>query len=163
MRLFHASTPIALIIFMFAAGLSPVEAQHSDGHIMINNDEMEWKNGPASLEEGSQYALIEGDWTKEGPFTARLKLPADFKISPHWHPAIEHVTVIEGSFYMGTGRKFNRDNAKKLTIGGFAAMPIEFVHYAFTTEETIVQLHGIGPWGINYVNEDDDPRLANSR
>jgi hypothetical protein len=45
-------------------------------------------------------------------------------------------------------------------VGGFAVMPIEYVHYAFTTEETIIQLHGIGPWGINYVNEEDDPRLA---
>jgi hypothetical protein len=134
---------------------------HGDsGHIMINPGEMEWKPGPASLEAGSQYTLIEGDWTKEGPFTARLKLPAGFRISPHTHPAIEHVTVIKGSFHMGTGTRFNKDNAMKLEVGGFAVMPIDYAHYAFTTEETIIQLHGIGPWGINYVNEEDDPRLA---
>lgn len=37
------------------------------------------------------------------PFTFRLKIPADCKIPPHWHPAIEHVTVISGTLNMGTG------------------------------------------------------------
>ena len=148
------------ILFLFASGFMAADAQHDGEHIMINPEEMEWKDGPASLEDGAQYTLIEGDWTQEGPFTARLKLPAGFRISPHTHPAIEHVTVIKGSFHMGTGTTFNKDNAMKLSVGGFAVMPIDYAHYAFTTEETIIQLHGIGPWGINYVNEEDDPRLA---
>jgi len=25
-------------------------------------------------------------------------------------------------------------------------------------EETILQVHGVGPWAINYVNPADDPR-----
>ncbi len=149
-----------VVLFFFITGLMPATAQHGDGHIMINPAEMEWKPGPASLEEGAQYTLIEGDWTQEGPFTARLKLPAGFRIAPHTHPAIEHVTVIKGSFHMGTGTTFNKAKAMKLTVGGFAVMPIDYAHYAFTTEETIIQLHGIGPWGINYVNEEDDPRIA---
>jgi len=32
------------------------------------------------------------------------------------------------------------------------------VHYAWTDTETVVQLLGTGPWGINYVNPNDDPR-----
>jgi hypothetical protein len=151
-----------LAVLLFIIGLKPALGQHGHEHIMINPGEMEWKDGPASFEEGSQYSLIEGNWTQEGPFTARIKMPAGFRISPHWHPAIEHVTVIKGSFHMGTGENFDKEKAKKLTVGGFAVMPIEYVHYAFTTEETIIQLHGIGPWGINYVNEEDDPRLAKS-
>jgi hypothetical protein len=150
------------VLLTFIIGSIPVSAQHGDDHIMINPEEMKWKGGPASMEDGAQYTLIEGDWTQPGPFTARIKMPAGFKISPHWHPAIEHVTVIKGSFHMGTGEKLDKDRAMKLTVGGFAVMPIEYVHYAFTTEETIIQLHGIGPWGINYVNEEDDPRLADS-
>jgi hypothetical protein len=31
-------------------------------------------------------------------------------------------------------------------------------HYAFFPEETVIQLHGIGPQGITYVNPADDPR-----
>jgi hypothetical protein len=133
---------------------------HHPDHIIKAPADMQWQDGPASLPEGSQYSLIEGDWTKEGPFTTRLKLPADYVIPPHWHPAIEHVTVIKGSFHMGLGETFDRDKAQELPIGGFSMMNIGVRHYAFTTEETIIQLHGIGPWGITYVKEEDDPRLA---
>ncbi len=149
--------------FLFAMQTVAVHAQthdHLPDHIMKAPADMKWKDGPASLPEGVQYTLIQGDWTKEGPFTARLKFPADYKIPPHWHPAIEHVTVIKGSFHMGTGEEFDRDKTHKLPVGGFAMMNIGTRHFAFTTEETIVQLHGIGPWGITYVNEEDDPRVA---
>lgn len=59
---------------------------------------------------------------------------------------------------MGAGDKMDMDKAKMLSKGGFAVMPIKFVHYAFTKEASIIQLHGIGPWGINYINDADDPR-----
>jgi hypothetical protein len=133
---------------------------HLPDHIMLTPEEMKWADGPASLPVGAQYTVIEGDLTKEGPFTARFKLPANYTIPPHWHPAIEHVTVIKGSFHMGKGERFDKSKAMKLPLGGFAMMNIGTKHFAFTTEETIVQIHGIGPWGITYVNEEDDPRLA---
>ena len=83
---------------------------------------------------------------------------------PHWHPAVEHVTVISGTFYMGMGDKFKEKKAKKLTPGGFAAMEIGSRHYAFTKNEpSIIQLHGMGPWGITYVNPKDDPRKQTRR
>ena len=50
------------------------------------------------------------------------------------------------------------DKATMLSEGGFAVMPVEFVHYAFTREGATIQLHGMGPWGITYVKEADDPR-----
>jgi hypothetical protein len=133
---------------------------HLPDHIMKAPADMKWQDGPASLPEGSQYSLIQGDWTKEGPFTTRLKLPANYVIPPHWHPVIDRVTVIKGSFHLGVGETFDRDKAQKLPVGGFAMFCIEVPHYAFTKEETIIQVHGIGPFGITYVNEEDDPRLA---
>jgi quercetin dioxygenase-like cupin family protein len=155
----------ALVVVAFLCTLPAVivyaqSHDHLPDHIMLTPEEMKWSDGPASLPKGAQFTVIEGDLTKEGPFTARFKFPADYNIPPHWHPAIEHVTVIKGSFHMGMGEMFERDKAKKLPVGGFAVMNIGTRHFAFTTEETIVQLHGIGPWGINYVNEEDDPRLA---
>lgn len=157
---------IALCIFIFAFVTSSMaqgksSVKHSgDGHIILNDNKLEWKDGPASLPKGAQFSVIEGDLSKEGPFTIRLKLPANYKIAPHWHPAIEHVTILKGAFYMGMGEKFDMNAATKLSQGGFAVMPIKSVHFAFTKGESIIQLHGIGPWGINYVNETDDPRKA---
>ena len=136
-----------------------MQKQGENEHIMLNEKEIQWKEAPSSLPEGAQVAVIEGDPTKEGPFTMRIKLPANYQIKPHWHPVIEHVTVLEGAFYMGTGEEFNMNTAIMLTENGFATMPKKYVHYAFTKDdESIIQLHGIGPWGIIYVNEADDPR-----
>jgi hypothetical protein len=131
---------------------------HPAGHIMILPTNLTWTDGPASLPQGIRATVLEGDPTKAGPFTMRLKLPANYKVPPHWHPAIEHVTVLSGSFYMGLGEVFDESKAKMLPVGGFTAMAIGVRHFAFTKEESMIQLHGIGPWGITYVNPTDDPR-----
>ena len=88
----------------------------------------------------------------------RIKLPANYMIMPHWHPADEHVTVIEGSFYMGVGEKFDENAATKIPEGGFAVMITGTRHYAFSKKGCIIQLHGMEPWAINYVNAADDPK-----
>ncbi len=127
-------------------------------HIMIAPDNLKWADGPASIPPGAKFAVIEGDPKLEGLFTMRLLLPAGFKIAAHWHPADEHVTVISGTFMMGLGDKFEMEKLNPLTAGSFAVMAAKTKHFAMAKEETIVQLHGVGPWGINYVNPADDPR-----
>lgn len=133
-------------------------ASAGHGHVMTTPGELKWADGPASLPAGAKFALVEGDPKNEGLFTMRLRLPANYKIAPHWHPAVEHVTVISGTFNMGSGETFDTAKAKALPAGSFAAMPIKLVHFAFTKEDTVIQLHGVGPWGITYVNPADDPR-----
>lgn len=59
---------------------------------------------------------------------------------------------------MGLGDKFDNEKLQALPIGSFAVMITGTRHFAMTKEETIIQLHGMGPWGINYVNPADDPR-----
>lgn len=127
-------------------------------HVMLTPDHYAWTDGPGSLPPGARFMVIEGNPAAEGEFTMRLWMPANYTISPHFHPADEHVTVISGSFYMGMGESFDAEAAMLLPPGGFAMMKTGTTHYAFTKEETIVQLHGIGPWGLTYVNPDDDPR-----
>lgn len=127
-------------------------------HVMVTPGDVKWAEGPPSLPPGSQAAVVEGNPANPGLFTMRLKLPANYKIPAHWHPADEHVTVIAGTFYMGMGDKLDESKGKALTAGSFAVMPTKTNHFAFTKAETILQLHGIGPWGITYVNPADDPR-----
>ena len=132
-------------------------ALHS-GHIMVNGANLKWMTAPPFLPAGAQLAVLEGDPAQDGPFTIRLLMPANYRIPPHTHPTIEHVTVVEGSFYMGTGTTMNTATTMELKPGGFAVMPAEFTHYAFTKGRTIVQVHGIGPFAITYSNPADDPR-----
>src|SRR6266567_513026 len=91
------------------------------------------------------------------PFTFRLKFPADYKIPAHSHPAIEHVTVISGTLHFGAGDKLDATKTKPLSAGSVAIMPPKTNHFGWTKEETIVQVHGVGPWGVTYVNPADDP------
>ncbi|MCI0698116.1 cupin domain-containing protein [candidate division KSB1 bacterium] len=128
------------------------------GHVMLTVGDLKWADGPPSIPAGAQFVVIEGNPANPGPFTMRLKLPDNYKIPAHWHPADEHVTVIAGTFNMGMGDKLDMAKGKELPVGSFAVMPAQTNHFAYTKGETIIQLHGIGPWGINYVNPADDPR-----
>ncbi|MGI8893983.1 MAG: cupin domain-containing protein [Bacteroidia bacterium] len=148
---------IAMLLVVFAAKSQEHSAMMGD-HKMTNTGDIQWMDGPGSLPPGAKYAVIEGDLSKPGPFTARIQLPANYEIPAHWHPAIEHVTVLEGSFYMGAGDKLDKSKGTRLNVGGFAVMPIDFRHFAYTTEPAVIQLHGMGPWGITYVNSTEDPR-----
>lgn len=126
--------------------------------VMVTPGTTKWAAGPASLPPGAQASALEGDPSKPGPFTLRIKMPDGYRIPPHWHPADEHVTVVQGTFVMGVGEKFVQAGGHELPAGAFALMPSGTRHFVWTKGETVVQLHGTGPWGINYVNAADDPR-----
>lgn len=136
----------------------PATAAPPAPHILLNGSDMAWGSGPASLPPGARATLIEGNPAEAGPFTLRLLLPDGYRIMPHSHPGVEHVTVLSGAFHIGTGDAADFERMKALRVGGFMAMPPRSVHYARAEGETVVQLHGIGPWAIDYVNPADDPR-----
>jgi quercetin dioxygenase-like cupin family protein len=126
-------------------------------HAIVIPGDLEWKEAPVNLPSGAKLAVLEGDPAKAAPFTMRLKMPAGYRIPPHSHPAIEHVTVIEGTCALGFGDKWDEKKMKELTSGSFAFMEPGHNHFALAKTEAIVQMHGVGPWGIKYVNPADDP------
>jgi len=121
---------------------------------------IEWKAGPAALPAGAKMAVLEGDPKKEGPFVVRIQFPGGYYIPPHTHPKTERVTVISGALNLATGEALDRGSAKELPAGSFGYWPAGMKHTAWSEGETVIQLHGIGPWQINYVNPADDPRNA---
>jgi quercetin dioxygenase-like cupin family protein len=147
---------IALSLTLLIIGL-PISAAGQQATI-VQGDSLKW--GPASpaLPTGVQAAVLVGDPSKEGPYVIRLKLPAGYKIAPHMHPNDENVTVISGMFHFAAGDKFDDSKGEALKPGGYAQAPKGVKHYGWASEETIIQLHGIGPQGIDYVNPADDPR-----
>jgi uncharacterized RmlC-like cupin family protein len=86
-----------------------------------------------------------------------LKMPATYKIPAHNHPTSEYVTVISGKFHIGMGDKLDEKKGVELRAGGFGEAPAHMNHYAWASEETVVQVHGQGPFAITYVNPADDP------
>ena len=151
-----------VLLIAFAIGVTAIAIgqgmSHSSDHGFFQTQEMKWMDGPASLPKGSKVALLEGNPAQEGPFTIRLQLPDGFTIQPHWHPAVEHITVISGTFNIGMGEKLDTSAGRALSASAFAFMPPGMRHFAWAKGETVIQLHGTGPWQINYVNPADDPR-----
>jgi quercetin dioxygenase-like cupin family protein len=137
-------------------------AQESKPHILLPAARVKWGPAPPSVPKGVQLAVVSGNPAAAGPFVIRLKIPAGQKIAPHWHPTDEHVTVISGTVAFGMGEKFDQAALKNLSAGGFALMPAEMRHFAMAKTAVILQVHGTGPFVLNYVNPSDDPSKVNA-
>jgi quercetin dioxygenase-like cupin family protein len=155
-----------LIVVASGALLSAVIAQENSksgqstnsAHSIHTPDQIQWKAGPPSLPPGAKMAVLEGDPSKEGLFTMRVTLPDGYSIPPHTHPAVEHVTVISGTVNFGMGEKFDKSITQPMPAGTFGYWPPGMKHFVWVKGETVIQVHGVGPWGIQYVNPADDPR-----
>src|SRR5919107_6041149 len=130
----------------------------ADDHNVLSPNDVKWVPGPASIPKGAQAAVLYGDPSKDGLFALRLKFPAGYHIPPHTHPKPEVVTVLSGTLYFGEGATADKAKAKELPAGSFFAMPPGMQHYVYADQEAVVQLNTVGPWGLTYVNEKDDPR-----
>lgn len=154
--IFTAMTMIVMLSLYASAAEMKKPAAMPDHGIFAPAD-LKWMDAPALLPAGAKLAVLEGDPFKPGPFTMRLKMPAGYKIQPHWHPTVEHVTVVSGSFHIGMGDKFDETGGVEMTPGTFGFLAPKMHHFAWATEETVIQLHGSGPWKLIYLNPADDP------
>lgn len=155
-------TPALILTFIVALSLTRLAAQpaQSSEMALYGPETIEWKAGPAAIPPGAKMAVLEGDPTKEGQFVIRFQFPEGYHIPPHTHPKTERVTVISGTLFLAMGENLDRSAAKPLTAGTYGFWPAGMKHTAWSEGETVIQLHGIGPWQINYVNPADDPRNA---
>jgi quercetin dioxygenase-like cupin family protein len=160
MKTILVSALAILLAISFSSTLSSAEETQSGEMRLYPPTTIEWKAGPAALPPGAKMAALEGDPTKEGPFVVRFQFPDGYHVPPHTHPKTERVTVISGTLYLATGEALDRNSAKKLPAESFGYWPAGMKHTAWSEGETVIQLHGIGPWQINYVNPADDPRNA---
>lgn len=126
-------------------------------HVMLAPSAIKWRPFPPGG-PGTTFAVLAGDPEKPGPFVLRIKSPAGTKIPPHWHPADEHVTVIRGTLALGMGEKLAAKAARVLPAGSYALLPREMRHFGLSKTDTVVQVHGIGPFQVFFVNPADDPR-----
>ena len=153
----------ALATLLFWAGQYYHAAAHGAAHMAHANnaftpDSIQWGPPPPFVAPGAQFAVIEGDPTaSSGNYTVRLKMPAGYRIAPHWHPHRENVTVISGTFKVGMGDKFDESKMGAFPAGSFAYLDPDMHHYAMASGPVIVQVHGEAPLQFNYVNPEDDP------
>jgi quercetin dioxygenase-like cupin family protein len=133
-------------------------------HVLSDPKDTSWTPAPPMLPQGAQMAVLTGDPTKSAAYAIRLKFPANYAIPAHSHPTDENVVVVSGAVTWGMGDKLNKAGAsnKTLPVGGFASMPANVNHFAYTTQESTIILFGQGPVEFKYVNPSDDPRSKSS-
>jgi ChrR Cupin-like domain len=131
-------------------------------HIAVQPNELKWGPAPPGLPPGAQVAVVAGDPGKDAPFVVRARLPRGYKNMPHTHPTAENITVLSGIFNIAMGDKFDAKKGEAVRAGGFFTAEKGMQHYGWTTGPTVIQIHGMGPFAINYVNPADDPRNKTS-
>ena len=119
-----------------------------------------WGPAPAVFPAGAELAVLAGDPSGSGEFTVRLRMPDGYRIPPHTHPTDENVTVIAGAFAVGMGSAFDAAQMQTLPVGAFVTAPAGHAHYAAAHGTTVVQVTGLGPFALTYVNPADAPTTA---
>jgi quercetin dioxygenase-like cupin family protein len=147
------------VAFILAFAVAQADEMTMAEPIIATADGIAWGDAPPVLPPGAKLAVIEGNPGGEGTtYTLRFWVPAGYVVPPHWHPVAENVTVLSGSITIGMGDDIDRESTQTLGVGGFLSMPAEHHHYALFDEESTIQLHGVGPFGIIYVHPEDDPQ-----
>lgn len=152
---------VKLVAVGFAMGLggfmgTPAWAADYTG---VTPRDIKWVDAP-SIGPGAKTAVIDGDPKSSGPFVMRIKVPAKTNVKVHTHPADENVTILSGTLYFAAGDKFDAKKTKAFGPGSYFSIGKGKPMFAYTTDkEAVIQLHGTGPWGINYLDAKDAPAM----
>jgi quercetin dioxygenase-like cupin family protein len=114
--------------------------------VRITPAEVHWQDLPDG--HGVQMAILLGDPSKAGgTYVIRVKFPPHLMDSPHWHPHDRYVTVLQGTWYTGTGDTFDPARAVPLKAGSLMFHPAKASHWDGSAgdETVIVQIMGEGP------------------
>ena len=136
-----------------------VPTAHAREHTerVLTADDLQWEQD--ALDPRRRSALLIGDPTKPGPYTARFSAPAGYVIGLHMHPEEdEQLTVISGTIRWSTGNPGNGEPEYTLPPGGFALAPAGTPHRIVAVKDCVLQLSGIGPRRYIYLSRADDPR-----
>jgi hypothetical protein len=145
------------LVFL-AVSLVVVVAHPALAQNAFTPDQVKWGPAPPFVPAGAQLAVLEGDpMASSGDYTVRLKMPDGYKFAPHYHPLRENVTVLSGTLKVGMGDQFDASKMMSFGAGSFAYLDPSMHHYAAAAGETVIQIHGMSPLKINYINPADDP------
>ena len=128
---------------------SQVKKESDEAHKIVRFGDLKW----TPIIKGCELAPVSGDPNADGTPFARCADGA--KVPAHWHPTDENVTVLKGIFLVGIRETFDETKLQPMNVGNFVSMPKEVRHFAMSKGESIVQVHGMGPFKVNWVNPSD--------
>jgi quercetin dioxygenase-like cupin family protein len=143
---------VAALAAMVGAANSQEKKEGDAAHKIVHYGDLKW----TPIIKGCDLAPVSGDSSVEGAtFVLRIRCVDGAKIPAHWHPTDEYLTVLKGAFLVGTGETYDESKLQTMNVGNFILMPKEMRHFAMNKGETIVQIHGAGPFKVNWVNQAD--------
>jgi quercetin dioxygenase-like cupin family protein len=136
---------IAVLLMLVA---TPVLAQSALQPARLTPEELHWATTPT----GTLRTNLGGDDKKAGLYLYRVKFPANFKNTPHFHPDDRVVTVMSGTLYVGYGERFEEKQMKALPAGSIWTEPAKQPHFVWAKDgEVVIQVSGVGPSGVTQV------------
>jgi hypothetical protein len=139
---------LALVAFVVPS-MSQEKKAGDSAHKIVHSGDLKW----TPIIKGCEIALVEGNLDAEGqPFVARFHCSDGAKTPPHWHPTDENITVLRAEFLVGMGESFDESKLRAMNVGNFMLMPKEMRHFGMSKGDLILQVHGIGPFKVNWVN-----------
>ena len=147
------SAAAAVIAILAVFGWSTSMAEQSKEIIGVTADEVRWFT-PSFYTDGRQRAHLLGDSSQDGDWVDRVKIPGGVRVLAHTHPQDELVTVIEGTWYLGEGTKFDSARLKSYPAHSFIVIPAGLPHFVATKEGAVViQLSGVRKFETSYVEK----------
>jgi len=148
-RLVVVCSGVAGLLAITIASHSQEKSAEAPSHKIIHSGDLKW----TPIIKGCDLAAVDGDPNAEGtPFVIRLRCTEGSKIPAHWHPTDENVTVVKGTFQVGKGEKVDDTKLQTMNVGNFISLPKEMRHFAMSKTDSIVQVHGAGPFKVNWVD-----------
>jgi hypothetical protein len=138
----RALLPIAALT-MFA-GVFSVNAAQPDPKVLAYQlpDKIHWTGNPG----GAQQAVLVGDPSKPGLYVVLTKWTPHHMSHPHFHPNNRYITVISGTWWVGTGTKYDPDSTTPIPAGSFVTHYGKQIHYdGAKDQEVTLEIVGMGP------------------
>jgi hypothetical protein len=147
-------------VVALAQSAKPTATNLPARHVIVTPDQLVWK----TLMPGSEIAVVSGDPEKKGGlYVVRIRTKGELKVPPHWHVTDEHITVLEGSFWMAQGEQYDVAKLKELQVGAHSLVPAEMRHFGLHGAGNVIEVFGEAPFVVTFVNPEDDTMGAKSK
>jgi len=152
---------VATVLVAQRASETPNRAQPAAKPSIVSPDQLRWTDPPAGVARGTpsvepggrlRYAAMQGDPLKTGvPFAIRLRCSDGYKAAPHWHPTDENIVVLQGTFSVGRGNRFDPTQMQDIPTGGYGFVAGRMNHFAVCKGDTDIFVYGVGPRLNNWI------------
>jgi hypothetical protein len=137
---------LSLSLLSIAMGAGLAFAAEPDPEVLAYKlpTDLKWNENP--IYPGLKNAVLYGDPSKPGPYAVRNKFSAGTFSRPHFHPNDRYILVLSGTWWVGTGDKFDPESTKPMPAGSFVVHYGGKVHYdGAKNEDCELLIYGTGP------------------